>query len=216
MKVLVMGATGNTGYRVMKRLVTSPHEPVAMVRRTQQKDRMDALGAASVTGDLEHPIDDAVRGCDAVIFAAGSGTKTGKDKTVLVDQLGGIRAAVAALENGVKRFIMLSSINAAPDAETAITHYHRAKGHADHFIRTMGDVFDGRMLDWTIVHPGRLHDEDCGERVTIHDTLFGKFTTSRDSVAATLIACLDAPNTIGKDLAVVDGDQSIQDALRAF
>ena len=48
--------------------------------------------------------------CDAVIFAAGSGGKTGKDKTVLIDHLGAIRSMVAAQMNGVKRYIMLSSI----------------------------------------------------------------------------------------------------------
>ncbi|MDX1564793.1 MAG: SDR family oxidoreductase [Phycisphaeraceae bacterium] len=216
MRVLVIGANGNTGFRVIQRLADSSHEPVAMVRREDQKDRFEKWNVATVIGDLEHPIDQAVAGCDAVIFAAGSGAGTGKDKTVLVDHLGGIRAAVAALENGAKRFIMLSSLNAAPDAKTAITHYHRAKGHADHFLRTMDQVLDGRSLDWTIVHPGRLHDEDRSEKVALSTDLFGKATTSRDSVAAILVACLDAPRTIGRDIAVADGNEPLAEALRDF
>ena len=58
---------------------------------------------------------------------------------------------------------MLSSINAAPDAETRITHYHRAKGCADAFIEGMPTVLDGRSLDWTIVRAATLHDEPRDE-----------------------------------------------------
>ena len=216
MQVLVIGAAGNTGFRAVKRLVDSAHQPVAMIRRASQREKFDVLGVPTVLGDLEYPIDHAVHGCDAVIFAAGSGAKTGKDKTVLVDHLGGIRAAVTALECGAKRFVMLSALNATIDAETAITHYHRAKGYADRFIREMPAVMDGRGLDWTIICPGRLHDGSCGELVEITETPRGKATTSRDSVAAALVACLELPNTIGKDVGLADGKTPLAEALRAW
>jgi hypothetical protein len=187
-----------------------------MIRQASQRDDFDALGVPTVLGDLEYPIDHAVRGCEAVIFAAGSGSKTGKDKTVLVDHIGAIRAAVAALECDARRFVMLSALNAAVDAQTAITHYHRAKGCADRFIREMPEVMGGRGLDWTIVCPGRLHDDAHGECVEITGTLQCKATTSRESVAAALVACLDLPNTIGKDIGLADGDIPLAEALRAL
>ena len=213
MKVLVIGANGNTGFRTVQRLMGASHEPVAMIRDPKQRQRFDEIGAATVLGDLEYPIDHAVRGCDAVIFAAGSGGKTGKDKTVLIDHLGGIRAAVTALVQGATRFVMLSGMNAAVDAETKITHYHRAKGFADRFIREMPEVMEGRSLDWTIVCPGGLHDEANDERVELRTDIHGTGRTSRDTVAAALASCLDHPNTIGRQFAILDGDTPLSDAI---
>ena len=100
MKVLVIGANGNTATRALRRLAAGPHDAIAMIRNPSQRAKFDALGVQTVLADLEYPIDHAVAGCDAVIFAAGSGGKTGRDKTVLVDQLGAIRSMVAAQVNG--------------------------------------------------------------------------------------------------------------------
>ena len=88
MKVLVIGANGNTGTRVIRRLAMGSHEPVAMIRNPAHREKFDSLGVPTVLADLEYPIDHAVQGCDAIIFAAGSGGKTGKDKTVLIDHIG--------------------------------------------------------------------------------------------------------------------------------
>jgi uncharacterized protein YbjT (DUF2867 family) len=85
---LVIGANGNTATRLVRRLAAGRHDPVAMIRNPDQRPKFDEMGVPTVLADLEYPIDHAVRGCDAVIFAAGSGGHTGKDKTVLVDHLG--------------------------------------------------------------------------------------------------------------------------------
>jgi len=77
MKVLVIGANGNTATRVIRRLAESDHDPVAMIRNPSHRAKFDELGVPTVLADLEYPIDHAVQGCDAIIFAAGSGGKTG-------------------------------------------------------------------------------------------------------------------------------------------
>lgn len=215
MKVLVIGGNGNTGFRVVQKLKETSHDPLVMIRDSSQRPRFDNIGVATVLGDLEYPIDHAVKGCDAVIFAAGSGGKTGKDKTVLIDHVGAIRAAVAALVNDAKRFVMLSAVNAAADADTKITHYHRAKGKADAFVMTMDEVMDGNQLDWTILNPGGLHDDDLGGKVQLTTDIEHQGSkTSRDTLAAGLVACLDQPNTIGKRFAILDGDTPLDDALK--
>jgi len=213
MRVLIIGAHGNTGFRVVHRLAASPHEPIAMIRHADQRPQFDELGVPTVLADLEYPIDHAMHECDAVIFAAGSGGETGKNRTVLVDHLGAIRSAVAALENGVGRFVMLSSLNASPDAKTNITHYHRAKGRADAFLRSMHEIMDGRSLDWTTVHPGGLHDEARDEKVQVMTELVGEGRTSRVSLASALAECLDRPNTVGKSFALLDGDRPLGQAM---
>ncbi len=206
MKVLIIGANGNTALRLMRILVDGPHDPVAMIRNPEQRAQFDAMGVPTVLGDLEYPIDHAVRGHDAIIFAAGSGGKTGKDKTVLVDHLGAIRSMVAAQVNGVPRYIMLSSINNDVNSQSPIAHYHKAKAHADNFLRES-------ELDYTIVCPGGLTDNPGTNEVLVEPQLHGKGQTSRDNLAAALAACLDLPNTIGKSFSLLDGDQPIAVAL---
>lgn len=214
MKVLVIGANGNTGYRIVQYLKDSPHMPLAMIRDPKQRERFDQLAVPCVLGDLEYPIDHAVRGCDAVIFAAGSGGKTGKDKTVLVDHIGAIRAAVTALVHDARRFVMLSGLNAVPQAQTGIPHYHRAKAAADQFIREMPGVMEGKELSWTTIHPGGLLDEPNDHQVEISTEIQGQGRTSRDTVAAAMVACLDLPNTVGKRFALRNGTTPLDDALR--
>ena len=167
MKTLVIGAHGLTGRRVVRRLLTQGHLPVAMIRRFEQKAVFDALGVSTVLGDLEYPIDHAVAGCDAVVLTACSGSKTGKDKTVLIDHIGAIRAMVTAAVHGARRFVLVSALNADPQSHSSIGFYHRAKGHADAFLRSMDKVMPDHPLDWTIFCPGRLTEEEGSGLVTV-------------------------------------------------
>ncbi len=209
MQVLVVGANGLTGQRIAKLLAGSTHDPVAMIRGTSQRQTFDALGVPTVLADLEYPIDHAVRGCDAVIFAAGSGSSTGKDKTVLVDQLGAIRSMVAAQTEGARRYLMLSSVGADTRSESRIAHYHRAKGYADEHLMSSD-------LDWTVVCPGGLREEPGTGTVSVSDDHHASGLTSRDNLAAAPVACLDLPSTIGKRFSLLEGDTPLEDALRAL
>ena len=209
MKVLVIGANGNTATRVIRQLADSDHDPVAMIRNPSHRTKFDELGVSTVLADLEYPIDHAVQGCDAIIFAAGSGGKTGKDKTVLVDHIGAIRSMVAAQVNGVRRYVMLSSINNDINSQSPIAHYHRAKAHADNHLVDTG-------LDYTIVCPGGLTDEPGTDLVSVSTELQGKGLTSRENLAAALVACLDSDNTIGKSFSLLDGDTRLTEAIQAL
>lgn len=207
MKVLVIGAHGHCGRRIVERLKDGPHLPLAMIRTPAQRAVFDELGVATVLGDLEYPIDHAVRGCDAVLFAAGSGSKTGPDATVLIDHLGAIRSMVAAHVHGATRYVMLSALRADANHEGhAISHYFRAKGLADDWLRERSE------LDWTVVAPGRLTDEPGDGRVALVAPDAGG-QTRRDHVGDVMVACLDRPSTIGKTLGLVDGDRPMDEVL---
>ena len=206
MKVLVIGANGNTATRVVRHLVNGPHDPVAMIRDPAQRPKFDDMHVPTVVADLEYPIDHAAKGCDAIIFAAGSGGHTGKDKTVLVDHIGAIRAIVTAQVQGARRFVMLSALNAKVNSTSRIAHYHKAKAHADNHLRETD-------LDYTILCPGGLHDEPGSGRVNVSHETDGQGKTSRDNLAAALVACLDVPNTLGKTFSLLDGDTPVEQAL---
>ena len=207
MKVLVIGANGNTATRVVRLIKKeTSHEPIALSRNTTQRVKFNKLGVTTVLGDLEYPIDHAIMGCNAIIFAAGSGSQTGKDKTVLVDHIGAIRSMVTAQVHGVKRYVMLSTINADENSNSRIAHYHKAKAFADrHLIDT--------NLDWTIVCPGGLRDEEGNGLVSVQSELFLEGLTTRDNLAASLVSCLELPNTIGKRFSLIEGKTPIKEAL---
>ena len=209
MKVLVIGSNGNTGKRIAQRLREGRYEPVAMIRDPGQRSTFDDLGVPTVLADLEYPIDHAVIGCGAIIFAAGSGGHTGKDKTVLVDHLGAIRSMVAAQVHGARRYIMLSSINADVDSRSKIAHYHKAKAHADNYLRASG-------LDYTIICPGGLLDDPGSGRVAVSSEYHLSGTTTRDNLAFALVTCLDLENTIGKTFSLLEGETPLDVALRSL
>lgn len=209
MKVIVIGANGNTATRAIKLLQEGgKHEPVAMIRNADQRAKFDGLGVATVLADLEYPIDHAIAGCDAVIFAAGSGGRTGKDKTVLVDHLGAIRSMVTAQVHGATRYIMLSSLNADEHSTSKIAHYHKAKAMADRHLMESD-------LDWTIICPGGLRDDAGNGLVSIGEETRLEGITTRDNLAAALVACLDLDNTIGKRFSLIEGETPMMDALRS-
>src|SRR5690554_6193848 len=117
-KILVAGATGMTGKRVVEILNRSQSfKPVALIRKEEQQQLFDDMEVDWIMGDLEDDVSHTVKGIDKVIFAAGSGSHTGPEKTIAVDQEGAKKLVDAASKAKVKKFIMLSSINADEPSE---------------------------------------------------------------------------------------------------
>ena len=207
MRILVVGANGNTGTRVVHLLKQGPHEPVAMIRHVDHKPKFDAMKTETVRGDLEKPVDHAVAGCDAVVFVAGSGSRTPPEKTLDVDRDGAIRMIDAAAAAGARRFVMLSAMGADPESDGhRISHYFRAKGVADEHLRASG-------LDYTIVRPGRLTNRPAAGRIDAAPHLGREGEISRDDLAEVLVACLDLDSTAGKTFELLKGKTPIREAL---
>lgn len=210
MRVLVIGANGNTGTRVVHLLKQGPHEPVAMIRHCDHVPKFDAMKTETVRGDLERPVDHALAGCDAVVFAAGARPRTPPGKTLDVDRDGAIRTIDAAAAAGARRFVMLSAMGADPESNGhRLSHFLRAKGAADEHLRASG-------LDYTIVRPGRLTNRPAAGRIEAGPALGSKGELSRVDLAEVLVACLDLDNTIGKTFELLTGRTPIREALAAL
>ncbi len=182
-----------------------PHEPVAMVRDPDQRPHPEV---ETRVGDLEEPLDPVLEGCHAVIFAAGSGSSTGPEKTLAVDRDGAVRSIAAAEAAGIERYVMLSSMRADPESEGhPISHYLRAKGIADRHLERSG-------LHWTIVRPGRLTDDPGTGRVQVAPRLESFGSITRADTAAILVACLDEPSALHRTFDVLEGETPVVDALR--
>ncbi|MBE7640848.1 NAD(P)H-binding protein [Salegentibacter sp. BLCTC] len=207
-KILIAGSTGQTGKRVIEILNnTQNFKPVAMIRKEEQKQIFDDMEVESIIADLEGDIDHAFKGIDRVIFAAGSGSKTGPDKTIAVDQEGAKKMVDAAKKHNVKKFIMLSAMGTDnPEEGGDLEHYLKAKKEADDYLVDSGIVY-------TILQPGRLTDDMGLAKVKLAPKLKERGEISRDDVAFLLVMCLADP--LGKNMAfqALEGEESIKSAL---
>lgn len=207
-RILIAGATGHTGKRVIEILSnTQNFKPVAMIRDEEQKQIFDDMEVESVLADLEGDVDHAFKGIDRVIFAAGSGSKTGPEKTISVDQEGAKKMIDAAKKHKVKKFIMLSAMGTEdPSQKPKLEHYLKAKKEAD-------DYLIDSAIPYTIVRPGVL-TEDLGlAKVKVAPKLNERGEISRDDVAFLLVMCLADPLAKNMAFEALEGEQPIKAAL---
>jgi uncharacterized protein YbjT (DUF2867 family) len=112
--ILVVGATGLLGTRVCERLRAEGQSVRALVRRTSNPDKVNALrslGCELTTGDLKYPpqIQAACQGISALISTASSTlSRQAGDSIESVDLEGQLALANAARSAGVRRFIYVS------------------------------------------------------------------------------------------------------------
>ena len=216
MRVLVAGAHGKTARRLVRALVGNGHEVRGLVRKEDQLADVEADGAEPVLVDLENDevdgrVGEAVAGCDAVVFAAGAGPGSGEARKETMDYGGAARLIEAAEKNGAGRYLMLSSIGAGdPEAgPEAMRPYLRAKAKADGRLRESG-------LEWTIIRPGSLTDEEETGTVEAAESLGRRGEISREDVAVAFALSLESPNTVGKTFELLSGETPIREALEGL
>lgn len=191
MKILVAGATGKTGLRLVRELGLRGHDPVALVRESSDTSGLPE-GTEQRLGDLTDLREDACAGCDAVVFAAGSGGDTGADMTEKVDRKGAERLIDLAAKSGVKRFVMLSSIGTEnPPKDGEMAHYLQAKHEADEHLRASG-------LDYAIVRPVSLIEADGNRNIRYGRDVDPEGKAARGDVAFVLANAVDGADWLGK------------------
>jgi nucleoside-diphosphate-sugar epimerase len=117
-KVLVTGATGFLGCRVVAELLRRGHGAVCLVRSAERAQNLDralspALKPAAqfVTGELTdaRSCSDLIDNCDAVVHLAAR--MTGAPSVLFASAVVGTRTLVdAAVERRVRRFVLVSSV----------------------------------------------------------------------------------------------------------
>ncbi len=211
MRVVIAGGHGQIARHLERILVARGDEPVGLVRSADHVADLEADGASAVLLDLEattvEEMTEAVRGADAVVFAAGGGPDGNAERKWTVDRDGAIMLADAAQKAGVGRYLLLSSMGtetADPDSEDVMQVYLRAKQEADDDIRS-------RDLDWTVVKPGLLTDDDPTGLVQVGSLDRGEI--ARADVAAVLAVALEEPASVGKTFDVLAGKTPVADAV---
>jgi uncharacterized protein YbjT (DUF2867 family) len=193
MKVLVAGATGQTGIRLINELASRGHHPIALVRSGSDTSAL-ASSVETRRGDLTDLAADVCEGCDAVIFAAGAGGSSDPEMTDKVDRDGAKRLIDLAAKAKVDRFVMLSSIGADdPDPESELAHYLQAKHDADEHLKASG-------IPYFILRPVSLTAKDGERRIRLGEDVDPKADAARGDVAALLADAVDGSQWLGKSL----------------
>ncbi len=213
MDVAIAGGHGKIGLRLGRLLATEGHRVRGLIRNPNQAEDLRAVGVEPVLCDLEGAADvsKAVRGADAVVFAAGAGPGSGAERKWTMDLGGALKLIEAAKAEGIGRYLMISARGAAnPPAAGGQVYgeYLRAKAEADRALIESG-------LDYTIVRPGRLTDDPSTGRVNVGSSV-ERGEVSRADVAAAMVATLPAENTIGKTFELVSGDTPIPEVIASL
>lgn len=203
-RVLVAGATGTTGNKVINLLKASQYfVPVAMVRKAAQKADFEAMGVEVVVGDLEGELKHATDNIDKIVFAAGSGG----EKVIAVDQEGAKKLIDAGAAIALKKFVMLSSMGAEnPEQADDLQEYLRAKHKADEHLKGSG-------IPYAIIRPGTLTNTKGSGKISLGNNLDPSGRISRDDVAQTLVRALHDDTALNETFEILEGDTLIGKAL---
>jgi uncharacterized protein YbjT (DUF2867 family) len=209
--VAIAGGHGQVARRLARLLVERGDTVFGLIRKREHAEDLRADGSEPVLIDLEaagpEEIAEAIKGADAVVFAAGAGPGSGAERKLTVDRDGAIKLLEAARSAGVQRYVIVSSVGAEspPDDDDVFSVYLRAKAEADAAVMASD-------RDWTVVRPGMLTDDpSTGHALVQTDPI--RESATRDDVAAVLAAVLHEPRAAGAVLYVVGGEQPIDEAL---
>jgi len=212
MEVAVVGGHGNIALRLLRLLSERGDRARGLIRNPDHAADVEATGATAVGADIENLDADAVArsiaGIDAIVFAAGAGAGSGPARKRTVDYGGAVKLIEAARRNEISRYVIVSAIGANHPERWSdeMRPYYEAKAEADRELAESG-------LDFTIVRPGGLTDEPGTDLIAAAADLGRYGQISRDDVAATLMACLDEPATVGKAFDLLEGETPIAEAL---
>jgi uncharacterized protein YbjT (DUF2867 family) len=212
MDVLIAGGHGKIARRLIRLLARDGHTARGLMRNPAHAADIEADGGVPVLCDLEREdVAPHVGGADAIVFAAGAGPGSGAERKRTVDYGAAVKCVEAAEANGVRRFVIVSSIGAQnPDAgPEPMRPYLRAKAEADARVA-------GSDLDWTIVRPGSLNDDAGTGLVEISLDLGRSGSVPRDDVALVLAETLQAANTIGLTFELFSGETPVKEAIHAL
>ncbi|HUQ12618.1 MAG TPA: NAD(P)H-binding protein [Steroidobacteraceae bacterium] len=213
MKVLVVGATGFIGSRLVSALqdagcqvrCASRHAPAECAEHVGLDYARSAPAAFRA----------AVAGCQVVINAVGILREDGAQTFEALHTRGPRELFAACVAAGVPRVIQISALGAEA---TALSRYHRSKHEADRYLMDL-------PLDWAIVQPSLVYGAG-GTSATLFDMLASLPVTPLpgggrqrvqpvhvDDVIATIIRLVESPAALRCVLPVV-GPVSL--SLREF
>jgi NADH dehydrogenase len=140
MKILVTGAAGFIGLRLVQRLLHDGHEVVALVRAPRGELKLPRPGLTVVRGDMTDraSLEHAVEGCRAVVHLANATAVTDWHRARAINVEGTRTLVEAAKGAGVERLIFTSTLSAMRERRGP---YGQTKLEAEVVVRQSGLPF---------------------------------------------------------------------------
>ncbi len=205
-KVLVLGAGGQIARHVVSNLAGDDRIAMTLFARDARKLSQNRAASSVVQGDVldRAALDGAMAGQD-VVYA----NLTGAD---LDDQAKSIIASMRAA--GIKRLIFVLALGIYDEVPGAFGKWNRRTiGEDLKPFRRAGDAIEASGLDYTIIRPAWLTDEDeVDYELTARDAPFKGTVVSRKSVADLIVKIIRSPSlhlhgNVGVDKPGTDGDK---------
>ena len=214
--VLVFGATGGTGRRVVTQLLAQGRSVRAFVRDEHSAREKLGNGVDYVTGDVREPetVRQAFDGVKWVISAIGSsGSSRDPSNSPEAVDFGGVKTiADAAAGAEVEHVVLVSSMGASVEdhpLNELFDNVLRWKFKGEEALRSSG-------VAYTIIRPGGLTEEPGGEsEIKIFAADAGEGSIPRADVASVCVAVLANPIAMNKTFSVLSGDGQAGNDLNA-
>jgi len=211
MRIAIAGGHGKIALLLTRRLEQSGEEAISLIRNPEHAADVEQAGGEPLVLDLEDAgvdeITAALEGVDAIVFAAGAGPGSGNERKETVDYGAAVKLIDAGVRLDVKRFVIVSSIDAdaAHEGEETFDIYLRAKGRADEALIESG-------LDYVVVRPGMLTD-DQGSGLVRLGRRVPRGPIPREDVAEVVFESLRLPAPANHVFVVVSGSTPIPEAM---
>ena len=202
MKALVVGATGETGRRIVRVLVGKGIPVRVMVRDQATAKEILPNTVDFCTGDVQNPasIEAAIADCTVLLCATGARPSFDPTGPYQVDYEGTKNLVDVAKANNIEHFIIVSSLCVSRFLHPLNLFWLILwwKKQAEDYLIASG-------LPYTIVRPGGLKSDDTDDRALMMapaDTLF-EGNVPRLKVAETCVAALTDPAAKNKIVEIV-------------
>jgi uncharacterized protein YbjT (DUF2867 family) len=206
MKALVVGATGQTGQRIVKELVERNISVRAMVRDLAKGQQLLPKEVELVVGDVldKKTIDKAIVDCTVLFCATGATPSFDFTAPFQVDYQGTKNLVDVAKAREIKKFVFVSSL-----CVSKILHPLNLfwlilywKKQAEEYLQNSG-------LNYTIVRPGGLKNENNADAIVMSsaDTLF-EGSIARVKVAKICVEALDRESASKKIVEIIANESA--------
>jgi len=198
--VLVVGATGETGYSVVQLLRRNGIAVRAIARSEVKAEALADPGVAVYIGDVmdELPWYELMDGVQGVISTLGTRATKDLAEIEIVEYIVLGRMVENALQQDVSQFVLMSSIGVEhPDTFPVLSHLLRVKRKAEmYLIRS--------RLPYTVVRTGGLINDPALNDVQVGrgDILQGQIT--RADAAQVLVQALLQPEALNQVVEIVN------------
>ncbi|NYJ75322.1 SDR family oxidoreductase [Allobranchiibius huperziae] len=214
--IAIFGGHGKVALTLSRLLVAAGHDVRSIFRNEDHVQDVLATGATPVVADLETSdvpaMAELLHGVEAVVWTAGAGGGS-EARTYAVDRDAAIRSMNATVSAGATRYVMVSYFGAGPDHgvphDNSFFAYAEAKAAADEYLRGTG-------LDWTILGPSSLTDDEPTSRIEINDGSVKGGSVDRADVAAVIAGVLELPASYGRIIEFNNGPTPIGEALEGL